>query len=114
MDRSRQPRSLQEAGHHVNAPLHTSPTLQRFHSTADYTGTIRDQIMETPTRGLCFVPTMSSYRPVHPLLTLRSAAAKPGWIIIGRRVVVLAPQTSRNGVVAIDPHAARKAVAFDT
>src|ERR1700681_2224322 len=43
----------------------------------------------------------------------RSAAAKLGWIIVGRRVVVVGPQTTRNGVVAIDPHATRSGVAGD-
>jgi hypothetical protein len=43
----------------------------------------------------------------------RSAAAKLGWIIVGRWVVVVGPQTSRNGVIAIDPHATRSGVAWD-
>jgi hypothetical protein len=43
----------------------------------------------------------------------RSAAAKLGWIIVGRRVVVVGPQTTRNGVVAIDPHTTRSGVAWD-
>ena len=43
----------------------------------------------------------------------RSAAAKFGRIIIGRRVVVVGPQTARNGVVAIDPHTTRGDIAWD-
>jgi hypothetical protein len=43
----------------------------------------------------------------------RSAAAKLGWIIVGRWVVVVGPQTARNGVIAIDPHATRSGVAWD-
>jgi len=42
-----------------------------------------------------------------------SAAAKLGWIIVGRRVVVVSAQTTRNGVVAIDPHAIGSGVAWD-
>jgi hypothetical protein len=43
----------------------------------------------------------------------RSAAARLGWIIVGRRVVVVGPQTTRNGVVAIDPHTTQSGVAWD-
>jgi hypothetical protein len=43
----------------------------------------------------------------------RSAAAKLGWIIEGGRVVVVGPQTTRNGVVAIDPHTTWSGVAWD-
>jgi hypothetical protein len=43
----------------------------------------------------------------------RSAAAKLGWIIVGRWVVVVGPQTTRNGVIAIDPHTIRSGVAWD-
>src|SRR3954447_7680564 len=32
----------------------------------------------------------------------QSATAKLGWIIVGRRVIVVGPQTTRNGVVAIN------------
>jgi hypothetical protein len=46
--------------------------------------------------------TRELWRTRH-LVRRRSAAAKLGWIIVGRRVVVVAPQTTRNGVVAIDP-----------
>ena len=42
----------------------------------------------------------------------RSAAAKLGWIIVGRRVVVVGPQTTRNGVVAIDPHTTRSDISL--
>ena len=42
-----------------------------------------------------------------------SAAAKLRWIIVGRRVVVVSPQTTRNGVVAIDPHTIWRGVAWD-
>jgi len=41
-----------------------------------------------------------------------SSAAKPGWVIGGGRGVVVGPQTTRNGVVAIDPHATRSDVAW--
>src|SRR5277367_5446231 len=43
----------------------------------------------------------------------RSAATKLGWIIVGRRVVVVGPQATRNRVVAIDPHTTRRGVAWD-
>src|ERR1700704_4192725 len=43
----------------------------------------------------------------------RSAAAKLGWIIVGRRVVAVGPQTTRNGVVAIDRHTTRSGEAWD-
>src|SRR6266446_2702408 len=43
----------------------------------------------------------------------RSAAAKLGWIIVGRWVVVVGPQTTRNGVIAIDPHTTGSGVAWD-
>jgi hypothetical protein len=42
----------------------------------------------------------------------RSATAKLGWIIIGRRVVVVGPETTRSGVVAIDPYSARSDIAW--
>jgi hypothetical protein len=43
----------------------------------------------------------------------RSTAAKLGWIIVGWGVVVVGPQTTRNGVVAIDPRTAWSDVARD-
>jgi hypothetical protein len=42
----------------------------------------------------------------------RSATTKPGRIIVGGRVVVVGPQTARNGVVAIDPHTVRRDMAW--
>ena len=42
-----------------------------------------------------------------------SAATKLGWIIVGRRVVVVGPLTTRDGVVAIDPHTTQSGVAWD-
>jgi hypothetical protein len=41
-----------------------------------------------------------------------SAATELGWIIVGRRIVVVGPQTARNGVVAIDPDTTRSVVAW--
>src|SRR5229473_3362617 len=43
----------------------------------------------------------------------RSGAAKLGWVIVGRRVVVVGPQTTHNGAVAIDPHTTWGDVAWD-
>lgn len=42
----------------------------------------------------------------------KSGAAKLGWIVVGRRDVVVGSQTTRNGVVAIDPHTTRSDVAL--
>jgi transposase len=42
-----------------------------------------------------------------------SAAAKLGRIIVVRRIVVVGPQTTRNGVVAIDPYTTWSDVAWD-
>ena len=36
-----------------------------------------------------------------------NSAAKLGSIIVGRRGIVVGPQTTRNGIVAIDPHTTR-------
>jgi hypothetical protein len=47
-----------------------------------------------------------------PLFSYRSTA-KLGRIIVGRMLVVLGPQTTRNGVVAIDSFTARSCVAGD-
>jgi hypothetical protein len=52
-------------------------------------------------------------RELAPFYAFFLAAAKPGWIIVGRGVVVVSPQTTRNGVVAIDPHTTRSEVAWD-
>src|ERR1700750_700763 len=61
-----------------------------------------------------------SYAPLHARILgyrssgrRRSGAAKLGWIIVGWRVVVVSPQTTRNGVVAIDPHTTWSDVAWD-
>jgi len=43
----------------------------------------------------------------------RSGAAKLGWIIVGRGSVVVGPQTTRSGVVAVDPCTTRTDVAWD-
>jgi hypothetical protein len=42
-----------------------------------------------------------------------SATAELGWIIVGRRRVVIGPKTTRNGVVAIDSHTGWSGVVRD-
>jgi hypothetical protein len=42
-----------------------------------------------------------------------SGTAKLGWIVVGRRVVVVGAEATRNGVVAIDPLTIRSDVAWD-
>src|SRR4030081_2070902 len=44
---------------------------------------------------------------------MRSAAAKFGWIIVGRGIVVGGPKTTRHAVVALDPCVARHGVVLD-
>jgi hypothetical protein len=52
-------------------------------------------------------------RGVRSLGRALSVTAEFRWIVVGRRVVVVGPETTRNGVVAIDPHTIRSGVAWD-
>ena len=61
------------------------------------------------TRALC--PSVA--RQGRCAAVRRSAAATLGWIIVGRRGIVISPQTTRNGSVAIDPHTTRGDEAWD-
>src|SRR6476620_5385511 len=57
--------------------------------------------------------TEALLQALHFIGSRRSAAAEFRWIIAGRRVVVVGPQTTRNGVVAIDSPSTRRDVARD-
>jgi hypothetical protein len=57
--------------------------------------------------------TEALLQDLHFIGSRRSAAAEFRWIIAGRRVVVVGPQTTRNGVVAIDSPSTRRDVARD-
>jgi hypothetical protein len=85
-------------------PKRIIETLRGYAATTCHTDSARVKVPEVTIRS-------TERRDNDPpggrnLARIGSATAKPGWIVIGRRVVVVSPETAGSGIVAIDARTA--------